>query len=220
MKKSHLLAAFAGTFLAVALLVSVLPAQPPSAPVSRAPRTAGNVALLDINYIFQKHTRFQAMKADMRADMERTEALMKREADAIGKLQESLAEFRSGTPDYKATDEEIAKRKSDLNVQMQLQRKEFLQREAKIYHTVYNEIQQEVSYYATRNGISAVLRFNGDPVNVDKAEDVLRDINKMAIWFNPELDITPVILEQMERRAGPKSPDPVSRRTHGVPPRR
>ena len=44
-------------------------------------------------------------------------------------------------------EEEIARREADLSVKVQLQRKEFLMREAKIYNTIYQEIEQEVDYY-------------------------------------------------------------------------
>ena len=41
---------------------------------------------------------------------------------------------------------ELAKRQADLSVQVQLQKNEFLRREAKIYNAVYQEIWQATDY--------------------------------------------------------------------------
>jgi len=159
----------------------------------------GNIALIDVKYIFEKHARFKMMMDDLKADVERAEAQVQAEREAIKKLTERLENFR-GTPEYKAMEEEVAKRQSDLTVQIQLQRKEFLQREARIYYNVYQEILQELSYYCPRHGIDIVLRFSGDPVDVERPDSVLGYINRPVVWYGKDQDITGVILESLNRR--------------------
>ncbi len=130
--------------------------------------------------------------------VERAEGVLKQEREAMQKLAERLASFNKGTPDYKALAEEITKREADLTIKVRMQ---FFQREAKIYHTVYQEILQEVDYYAAAAGINLVLRFNGDPADLNQPETVIRDINKQVVWYAKDRDITPVILDRLNQRA-------------------
>jgi Skp family chaperone for outer membrane proteins len=179
--------------LAVAQTARTLP--PP-------PRTGGgNVVLLDVSYIFENHPRFKQMMQDMKRDVQRAEEDVKREREQIRKGYEDLERFK-GTAEYKAREEELAKQQNDLNLRIQLQRKEFVQREARIYYNVYQEIQQEVDYYCKQNGVDMVLRFNGDPVDVERPDSVLAFINRPVVWYARERDITPVILEILVKHRG------------------
>ena len=46
-----------------------------------------------------------------------------------------------------------------------------------------------------------VLRFNGDPVDVDKPDSVLSYINKPVVWYDKSRDITPIILDSLVKRS-------------------
>jgi Skp family chaperone for outer membrane proteins len=138
---------------------------------------------------------------DLQADMERAEQQMKKERDSLRVLSERLNDYRAGTAEYKQLEEEMAKRSADLTVRFQLQKKEFTKTEAKTYYMVYQEIQQEVDAYAQANGIAAVLKFKSELADVDKPDEVLTELNKPVIWYARNLDITPLILESLNRRA-------------------
>jgi Skp family chaperone for outer membrane proteins len=174
------------------LAVAQAPARPAAGP---------NIALLDVSYVFKNHARFKGMMEDMKTDVERAEAQVKAERETIGKLAERLGEFRKGTQDYQQMEEDLAKRQANLQVQVQLQKNQFLQQEAKIYHNVYQEVLQVTDDYCKRNSIDMVLRFNGDNPDVDKPETILAFINKPVVWYQKQLDITPIILQELNRTA-------------------
>jgi Skp family chaperone for outer membrane proteins len=200
-KKAQLLATLAASLLLLSLACFDASAQapPPAArPVAR-PSGAGNIALLDVSYIFEKHVRYKGMMDDMKADVEREENQVKAEREAIKKLMDGLERFKN-TVDYKRMEEDITKRQADLSAQIAIRRKDFLQREAKIYQIIYQEIQQEVDYYCAANGIDMVMRFNGDPVDADKPDSVLAYINRQVVWYAKDRDITPVILARLNER--------------------
>lgn len=205
MTKSRLAVTIAAALLASSLAVSTVLSQQPRAAapmMSAQPRPTGSaIALLDVSVIFKNHGRFKAMMAEMEGDVKRAEEQMKTERDTIRALSERLKEFRAGSPEYKQYEEEVAKRQSNLQVQVALQRKEFLQRESKIYHMVYMEVEQEVAYFAQQNGIAVVLRHSGDQVEGSDPNDVLRDINKQVVWSASGLDITQPILERLNARS-------------------
>lgn len=198
MTKSKRLAAVAGSLVALSMVASEVAAQGRVGPPNAA---AQRIALLDINFVFKNHTRFKQLTEDMKADMQRAQVAMDKERDTIRKLAEQLKGLKTGTAQYKQLEQETAMRTADLSVQVQLQRKEFLLREAKIYHTVYKEVQQEVNQYAYSQGITLVIRFNGEPVQEENPEDVLRKINGDIVWYARELDITPTILKNLNQRA-------------------
>ena len=209
--KTYRWAVLAIAVLSSSVFVSNVAAQAPARPA-----TGPSVALLDVSYIFKNHARFKGQMEDMKADVERAEAQVKKERETIIKLAEDLQRFRKGTPDYKALEEELAKRQADLSVQVQLQKNEFLQREAKIYHNVYQEILQVTDYYCKQNTVDMVLRFNGDPVDIDRPDSVLSFINKPVVWYQKNLDITPTILAELNRSA--ITPAAADRRTAPVRP--
>ena len=200
MKKSPVGVALASCFLVSVVFVAGVSGQQRSGPATGT-RAGSDIALIDIGVIFKNHTRFKAHMADLQADMERAEQQMKKERDSLRALSEQLNAYKAGTVEYKQLEEEITKRSADLNVRFQLQKKEFAKTEAKTYYMVYQEIQQEVDGFAQANGIAVVLKFKSELADADKPDEVLTELNKPVIWYARGLDITPIILESLNRRA-------------------
>jgi Skp family chaperone for outer membrane proteins len=195
--------------------VGQAPARAPAAP----PMAGQSIALLDVTYIFKNHPRFKGMMEEMRADVQRAENAVKVEREQIAKEAEDLqATFRKGTPDYKAAEEKLANRQAQLAVNVNRQKSDFLQREAKIYNAVYQEIWQVTDYYCKQNGIGMVMKFNGDPADVDRPDTVLAKINQQVVWYQERMDITPVILKELSR-APAANPNAASRPGVQLPPR-
>ncbi len=208
MKNSSLLAVLAAVVFSTALAPSAARAQTASRPAARA---VAPVVLLDINAVFKNYRKMQDEMNRMKADVERAEQTVKAERDAIRKQAERLRDFRKGTPDYKAIEEEVTKRQADLSVKVQLQKKEFLEREAQIFFTVYQEVQQEVAYYASATGVSLVLRSTGTKADVQNPQEILAFINRDVIWNAQQLDITNYITERLNSRYRPANPAVSSR---------
>jgi Skp family chaperone for outer membrane proteins len=210
--KSHLLAALAA---GVAVLASVLwltpagsdaVAQQPGGRPLRPASTGPVIALLDVGHIFKNHTRCKAMMDELKAQAREAEQEVEKGQEAITRLRERLdpsspTAFRKGTLEYKELEQEIAKRNAALAVQIQLQRKEFGRREAKLYHNVYQEILQEVNYYCVAKSVTAVLRFNRKGPDVESLDSVLGYIHKPVVTYAKDLDITDLILQQLNQRA-------------------
>ena len=211
------------TSLVIATLVSVAALNFLQAQTRPAGAVAGQgIAVIDISYIFKNHARFKQSMEYMKRDVLAAEETLKKERDLVNQMIEKLKDFKPGTPDYKKLEEDITHRQSDFNVRASLQKKEFLEREAKVYTNIYKEISDEVGYYSDKNGIALVLRFNGDPVDANNRNSVLNEINKPIVYQRGGIDITPIILDTLNRRgpaantAGPTGPvAPV--RNPGIP---
>jgi Skp family chaperone for outer membrane proteins len=187
----------------VSALTADVPAQnvPPQAQAvgsASANVSRYGVAVVDIGYVFKNHKRFQAERDAMKRDVEAAENALREETQAIQKLQERLEQLKPGTQDFKDLDDEVAKRKADFNLRATKQRKEFLDREARIYFKTHLEVDDAVKQFAQRHNIGLVIRFNGDEPDPNRREDVLRAINRPVVYQN-NIDITPDILQDLNR---------------------
>lgn len=76
-----------------------------------------------------------------------------------------------------------------------------MEQEGKLYYKVSLEIDDAVKLIATRNNIALVLKFNGDDVDANDRNDILRNINKPIVYFDKNMDITPFVLQELNRSA-------------------
>ena len=162
---------------------------------SRPPAT--HQAVIDIGYIFKNHARFKTLMDKMRDEVMAAENGLKAERDRINGLVEQLKGFNPGTPEFKKLEAEVAKAQGEFNVTAQLQKKDFMDREAAVYQEVFGEIQQVVTKFAQEHGIAVVHRFDGNPVNGMDRNQVLQSITKALVYYDTTIDITPDIVKRL-----------------------
>ena len=95
------------------------------------------IAVVDISYIFKEYSRFKAQIDVMKNEVQTVETRLRTDRQEIAKSEERLKQFKPGTPDYRTLDEQVSRRKADFNLSATRQRKDFMEREAKIYHQTY-----------------------------------------------------------------------------------
>lgn len=159
------------------------------------------VAVIDINYIFKNHQGFRSSMDGMKEDFTAVEAEVKSKQQQIVKAQEQQKTYTPGSAEFKQLDEQIVRMNASLQVDVTQKRKQLVEREAKIYYDTYKQVEQVINYYAERQGIGLVLRFNGEEADQNNRESILRSINK-AVHFQNKIDITPDVLALVNRSAG------------------
>jgi Skp family chaperone for outer membrane proteins len=193
--------AFVALFAALAASAAQgqVPGQPPVRPMAPAAsaQPASHVAVIDVGYIFKNHARFKSAMDKMRDEVMAAENGLKSERDRINGLMETLKSFNVGTPEYRKLEGEVAKAQGDFNVNAQLQKKDFMDREAAVYLQVYGEIERAVNQFSRENGIAVVHRFDGEPVDNADRNRILGSITKPIVYFDPQIDITPDILRML-----------------------
>ena len=70
-----------------------------------------------------------------------------------------------------------------------------------IYYNVYQEILQATDYFCKAHSIDMVMRFSGDPVDVQNPDSIGAFIHKEVVWYDCGLDITDYILQDVNRAA-------------------
>jgi Skp family chaperone for outer membrane proteins len=171
-----------------------------SAAAQNADVVGTNIALVDMNLVFKNHLRFKAAMEDLKTDIKNYEAALAERQKQATLLNERLGQFKSGTPEHKQFEGQLAKLTSETQVDMTLRRKEFLEREAKVYYQAYMDVFEQVKDYALRNNIALVLSYNGEQINPQDRSSVLQGVNR-AVVYQELLDITPHILERLNRGA-------------------
>ena len=146
----------------ICLLVGAVAALPAANAHAQGRPPATHQAVIDIGYIFKNHTRFKTSMDKMRDEVMAAENSLKAERDRINGLVEQLKGFNPGTPEFKKLEAEVAKAQGEFNVTAQLQKKDFMDREAAVYHEVFGEIEKAVAQFARDHGIAVVHRFDGD----------------------------------------------------------
>lgn len=151
------------------------------------------IAVVDIPYIFKNYSRFRSTSEAMKKEMETIDANVKAERASIAQAEQQRNSFNAGTPEYKKADEELARMMAEFQLKTSKLQKDFMERQAKLYYQTYLQVVEAVNMYAKSQNIGIVLRFNGEEVDANKREDVMRDINKQVVFQN-NIDITPDVL--------------------------
>jgi Skp family chaperone for outer membrane proteins len=193
----------------------------PSQAAAQRLETAPQVAILDLAYIYANHVRFKELNEAMRREVMAAEEELKGNKEDLQKLVDKLDDYRRNSPEYRDLEEEITRKQAKLQADVNLQKKAFMEMEAKNYFTVYQEVTDAIKSYCEKHGILLVLRFNGDPIDADNPQEVVKALNNTVLHYHKEIDITPHILAMVNKsRKGPSNPvPPITRdpRKTGVP---
>ena len=196
MRRTLLLSAIAAVVIATCLAWACFTSGQASAqgPIAPAVQGPGGIALVDVNYIFKKHVRLKAQLKELQADAEKVQKDFERQTQELQTQAQTLSTMKPGTPDYQRLEELLVSQKANIQGQIQLKRKDFVQKEAHLYYNAYREISDEVNSYCLQRGIALVLNFNGDNIREDNPDEVARGISNKVVYYNKPLDITPYIL--------------------------
>jgi Skp family chaperone for outer membrane proteins len=177
----------------------------PSRAVAQRLETAPQVAILDLAYIYNNHVRFKELNEAMRREVMAAEEDLKGNKEDLQKMVDKLDDFRPNSPEYRDLEEEIAQRNAKLQADVSLRKKDFTVMEAKNYFTVYQEVNDAVKVYCDKHGILLVLRFNGDPIDADNPQEVVKALNNTVLHYHKEIDITPHILAMVNKKRSPST---------------
>ncbi len=169
------------------------PAAQPAAPGHGANAAKYGIAVVDISFIFKNYPGFTSQIEGLKAEMEAADGKLKADRDRLVQMEEQRNTLKPGSPEFKQIDEQLAHLKAEFQIKQGTVRRDFLEREAKVYYQTYMDVSAAVKSYATQHGIGMVLRFNGDAVDPAQREDVMRAIMQPIVHQN-NIDITPDVL--------------------------
>ena len=187
------------SLLCATLVAGMLLANTSAVPVLAQGTTGTNVVVLDVGKVFKEHNRFNQALEVMKGDVSKFEKYLQDQRAVIQKMVDELKQkYKPGTPEYNAREAEIAKKTSDIQVDTGLKRKEFMQKEAKLYYNTYTDVTNAVKKFAVKYNIELVLRFNGDEIKQDDPKTIIAGVNSSVVYQNKR-DITAAIIAEVNR---------------------
>jgi Skp family chaperone for outer membrane proteins len=170
----------------------------PRAPVASTSAPSGgiNIALVDVSYVFKNHERFKARTEELRQEIKDFETQMNDQRKGLNEKRTRLSNYNPGSPQYEQLEVEMAREIANQNVNAELKKKDVLEREARIYHEVYLEIQEAVRQFAEQYNIALVLRYDGEEIDPNDRNSVLRGVNR-SIVYQDKINITYEILQML-----------------------
>ncbi len=194
MKKSFPPSAIAAVLFATALAWACFSSRPAAAQPP-AVQGVGRIGLIDINLILKNHVRLKAQLAELTKKMD---VLQKQFEEQIKKVQDEeqnqLRLYKVGSPDYTQLEERIASEKANIQAQIGMKRKEWMQQQAALYAGTYEEVHADVNAFCARNGYILVLNFDSDGMHADSPDNVIRSIAKPVVAYDRSMDITPILM--------------------------
>jgi Skp family chaperone for outer membrane proteins len=170
-----------------------------------SPRTVDNsphrIALIDMARVFKNYKKFEAMRDELKTELQKSEERFKAMAEMIKKEQLDLKNYKEGTEEYSKVEKSLLTHTTQAEAFRKSQQRELIRKEAQIYKTIYLEVSDAVEKYATHFNFTLVLRFSADDVSTpENPEDVMRSLNRQVVYYRPSEDITSAICDFLNRR--------------------
>jgi Skp family chaperone for outer membrane proteins len=190
-----------------------LQAQQPASAAHGANAAKYGIAVVDISFVFKNYPGFTSQIEALKTEMEAADGKLKADRDRLVQMEEQRNTMKPGSTEFKQLDEQLAHLKAEFTIKQGTIRRDFLEREAKVYYQTYTDVSNAVKSYASQHGIGMVLRFNGDAIDPAQREDVMRAIMQPIVHQN-NIDITPDVLMVLGvdiRRAAAQTATPGAR---------
>jgi Skp family chaperone for outer membrane proteins len=165
------------------------------------------VAVVDLPLLMQNHLRFKAKQEELKRQIQGAEEMVKGDQKAIEEQAKLMQTFRPNTPDYKTAEEQLAKMNADLQLKVQIQKRNFAEFRTKAFAEVQDEVANYVYHYAVSQGILVVLNYNGEEVDANNPQSVMQALYNPVLYKHPASDITQQILQMINQQL-PVNPRP------------
>jgi Skp family chaperone for outer membrane proteins len=158
------------------------------------------VGLIDMAFVFKKYRKFEMLREELKAKINKSEDEAKAMQAEMGDLQKKMKEFTEGTPEFTKIEKDLVQRMAGFEGFKRQMSREFLKEESQIYLQIYNEVSSAVEYYSKKNDYTLVMRFNKDELESENPQQMLQNMNRQVVYHREEDDITQKILDLLNKR--------------------
>lgn len=160
---------------------------------------AHKVGLIDMAHVFKNYEKFSALREELKAEIQQSDAKAKAMAEQIQAVQKEMQDFKQGSPEYLAREKQLAQKASDFEAFRKVAQRDFLRKESRIYHTIYMEVTDTVKKYASIYNYTLIIRFNRENLDTDDPKKLIQGMNRQVVFHRADDDITLSVLDYLNR---------------------
>ena len=160
------------------------------------------IVVVDLSKVFDQHPQFQQTLQKIKSDVKAAEADFQNKGKQIQERVKQLKEFKPTSEEYIRLETETARVQGQIQAEMALKKKDFLEREAQAYYQTYQQVRNEIKAFAEANRIGLVLRFSSEQIDPNNRQSVLQGVNQPILYNQGGLDITRFIVDRVVRANG------------------
>ncbi len=202
----------------------VLPvkAQDGAKPAAAAKETGPHrIGLVDMAEVFQGYKKFEDLRAELSAEIEKSDAEAKLMVEKMQKMQLEITETKMapGSAQYEIAEKELLNAKGEFEAFRAATQRKLARRESEMFKVIYADTTSMVKLYAEYAKYTVVIRFDRKDIDETTApNDAVQRMNKQVVYHRAEDDITDMVLTHLNKQYKPGTSDktpanPVSRST-------
>lgn len=159
------------------------------------------VGLIDMAYVFQNYTKFEDLRNQMQAEIEKSEAEGKAMMERLQKMQEEIKKYDAGSPQYEQAEKTILNEKGKFDAFRAATQRQLARRESEMFKTIYGDVTAAVTKYAEYAKFTHVMRFNRKGIDdTTSPQEAVQTMNKTFIYWNKSNDITDMVLNFLNKQ--------------------
>ncbi len=157
------------------------------------------VAVVDVAQLIKRHPEFKAKQDALQGEMLSKEAYFKKKQEDIATKEKSLATagLKQGSPEFQKAADEIQSDYTDFEKEAKAEQRRFALKNSQIMYDTYKDIKAEIGKFATARKIAQVTDFRMFEPDPAIPQTVAEDMDQKLVWYDPQLDITELVLKQM-----------------------
>lgn len=162
--------------------------------------TPHKVGLIDMAFLFSKYSKFEALRADLKAEIESADASLKARLEKIKGLQAEMKDLVPSSKDYTDREKQITELAASAEAERKNLQRKFMREETKIYQTCYREVLDAVNKYAGIYKYTLIIRYSRDEAaEGDDPQKVMQALQRQVVFNRPDDDITDSVLRYLNR---------------------
>jgi outer membrane protein len=186
------------------------------APAAAKDTTPHRVGLVDMAEVFQGYKKFEDLRAELAAEIEKSDAEAKVMVERMQKMQQGMQESKlaPGSPEYEQAEKTLLNAKGEFEAFRAATQRKLARRESEMFKVIYADTTSMVKKYAEYAKYTVVVRFDRKDIDENTPpNEAVQRMNKQVVYYRADDDITDVVLQtlnkQYEGSAGRSAVTPV-----------
>ena len=170
-------------------------------PMTAQDKKPAPLYFINVKKVFDASPRFKAEAEALKAEMQKKEEDLRTMQNAVQAKTAQREKFK-GAAEREQIDKEINDLQFQFAAKQRKYREELAKAEAAAVGAVYRDMTGLLTQYCKENRIYAVMRLDEPTKEMPEEMQVMTLMNRQAIYYHPNLDLSDVIAEGMKAAGG------------------